>query len=52
MLSDVEAVQELVAQLHAIVYGYQLAIGQLPVVSSGTPARFASCGSTGSSATG
>ena len=28
-LSDVEAAQELVRQLHAIVYGYQLAIGRL-----------------------
>lgn len=33
LLSDVEAVQALVSQLHAIVYGYQLAIGQLPVLS-------------------
>ncbi|HWJ53381.1 MAG TPA: DUF4439 domain-containing protein [Propionibacteriaceae bacterium] len=31
--TDVEAVQSLVAQLHAVVYGYQLAIGQLKVVS-------------------
>ena len=28
-LSDVEAMQLLVRQLHAIIYGYQLAIGQL-----------------------
>ena len=28
-----EAVQALVGQLHAIVYGYQLAIGQMPVAS-------------------
>ena len=28
-LSDVEAMQQLVRQLHAIVYGYQLAIGRL-----------------------
>jgi hypothetical protein len=26
-------VQDLVAQLHALIYGYQLAIGQLPVLS-------------------
>ncbi len=32
-LSDTGAVQELVRQLHAVVYGYQLAIGQLPVSS-------------------
>ena len=31
--TDVEAVQSLVAQLHALVYGYQLAIGRLPVAS-------------------
>lgn len=29
--TDVEAVQALVAQLHALVYGYQLATGRLPV---------------------
>jgi hypothetical protein len=29
----VEAVRSLVAQLHALVYGYQLAIGRLPVAS-------------------
>ncbi len=33
LVSDVEAVQALVAQLHAIVYGYQLAIGKFPLVS-------------------
>ena len=32
LLSDVEAVQELVEQLHAVVYGYQLALGHLPVL--------------------
>jgi Domain of unknown function (DUF4439) len=32
--TDVAAVQGLVAQLHAVVYGYQLAIGQLKVVSA------------------
>lgn len=32
-LSDVRAVQELVRQQHAMIYGYQLAIGRLPVVS-------------------
>jgi hypothetical protein len=32
-LSDVQAVQDLVAQLHALIYGYQLAIGKLPVLS-------------------
>jgi hypothetical protein len=31
-LSANEAVAELVAQLHALVYGYQLAIGKLPVL--------------------
>ena len=31
--TDVEAVESLVAQLHALVYGYQLAIGRLPVAS-------------------
>ena len=38
LLSDVEAVQALVGQLHAVVYGYQLAIGQMPV-SSGPHGR-------------
>ena len=33
LLTDVEAVRSLVAQLHALVYGYQLAIGRLPVAS-------------------
>ncbi|HSU37837.1 MAG TPA: DUF4439 domain-containing protein [Propionibacteriaceae bacterium] len=33
LLSDVEAVQALVGQLHAVVYGYQLAIGQMPAAS-------------------
>jgi hypothetical protein len=33
LATDVEAVQSLVAQLHALVYGYQLAIGRLPVAS-------------------
>ncbi len=33
LLSDVEAVQGMVRQSHALVYGYQLAIGRLPVVS-------------------
>lgn len=33
LLSDVQAVQALVAQLHAVVYGYQLAIGPMPVAS-------------------
>jgi hypothetical protein len=32
-LSEVQAVQDLVAQLHALIYGYQLAIGKLPVLS-------------------
>jgi hypothetical protein len=31
--TDVQAVQSLVAQLHALIYGYQLAIGRLPVAS-------------------
>jgi Domain of unknown function (DUF4439) len=34
ILSDVAAVQELVRQLHALVYGYQLAIGKMKVLSS------------------
>ena len=34
LLSDVEATQQLVAQLHAVVYGYQLAIGKLASSSS------------------
>ena len=33
LLSDTAATQELVRQLHAVIYGYQLAIGTLPVVS-------------------
>jgi Domain of unknown function (DUF4439) len=33
VLSEAAAVQELVRQLHAIVYGYQLAIGKLKVFS-------------------
>lgn len=33
VLSDSAATQELVRQLHAVVYGYQLAIGSLPVSS-------------------
>jgi hypothetical protein len=33
MVSDNEAVADLVAQLHALVYGYQLALGKLPVLS-------------------
>jgi hypothetical protein len=33
LATDVEAVQSFVAQLHALVYGYQLAIGRLPVAS-------------------
>jgi Domain of unknown function (DUF4439) len=32
-LSDTDAVADVVAQLHALVYGYQLALGKLPVVS-------------------
>ena len=37
VLSEVVAVQELVRQLHAIVYGYQLAIGKLKVLSRQRP---------------
>jgi hypothetical protein len=37
VLSEVVAVQELVRQLHAIVYGYQLAIGRLKVLSRQRP---------------
>lgn len=33
VLSDVAAMQALVEQLHAVVYGYQLALGRLPVGS-------------------
>lgn len=33
LVSDVEAVQAMVAQQHAIIYGYQLAIGKFPLVS-------------------
>jgi hypothetical protein len=33
LLSEVVAVQELVRQLHAMVYGYQLAIGKMKVLS-------------------
>ena len=33
LLTDVEAVRSLVGQLHALIYGYQLAIGRLPVAS-------------------
>lgn len=38
LLSDVSATQQLVAQLHAVVFGYQLAIGKLKY-SSGTRRR-------------
>ena len=34
LLSDVAATQQLVSQLHAVVYGYQLAIGKLGYTSS------------------
>ena len=37
VLSEIAAVQELVRQLHAIVYGYQLAIGQFKVLSRQRP---------------
>jgi hypothetical protein len=37
ILPDVVAVQELVRQLHAIVYGYQLAIGKFKVLSKQRP---------------
>jgi hypothetical protein len=37
MLSEVAAVQEMVRQLHAMVYGYQLAIGKLKVLSKTRP---------------
>ena len=33
ILNEVAAVQELVSQLHAMVYGYQLAIGKMKVIS-------------------
>jgi Domain of unknown function (DUF4439) len=31
-LSETDAVSELVTQIHALIYGYQLAIGRLPVL--------------------
>jgi hypothetical protein len=37
VLSEIAAVQELVRQLHAIVYGYQLAIGKFKVFSKQRP---------------
>ena len=37
VLSEIAAVQELVRQLHAIVYGYQQAIGQFKVLSRQRP---------------
>jgi hypothetical protein len=37
VLSEVAAVQEMVRQLHAMVYGYQLAIGKLRVLSKTRP---------------
>jgi hypothetical protein len=33
LLSDVAAMQALLSQLHAVAYGYQLALGQLPAAS-------------------
>jgi Domain of unknown function (DUF4439) len=37
VLSEVAAVQEMVRQLHAMVYGYQLAIGKFKVLSKARP---------------
>lgn len=37
VLAETAAVQEVVRQLHAMVYGYQLAIGRLPVLGSNHP---------------
>jgi hypothetical protein len=37
IMSEVAAVQEMVRQLHAMVYGYQLAIGKLKVLSKMRP---------------
>jgi hypothetical protein len=37
ILSEVAAVQEMVRQLHAMVYGYQLAIGKLKLLSKTRP---------------
>jgi hypothetical protein len=37
LLTEVAAVQELVRQLHAMVYGYQLAIGRMKVLSKQRP---------------
>jgi hypothetical protein len=37
VLSEIAAVQELVRQLHAMVYGYQLAIGRFKVLSKQRP---------------
>lgn len=41
LLSDVEASQEMVRQLHAIIWGYQLAIGKLPVLNKRRPRALA-----------
>ncbi|MGI3781981.1 MAG: DUF4439 domain-containing protein [Janthinobacterium lividum] len=37
LLTDVAATQQLVAQLHAVVFGYQLAIGKLKYASAARP---------------
>jgi len=37
VLSEIAAIQELVRQLHAIVYGYQLALGKFKVLSRQRP---------------
>ncbi len=37
LLTDVASVQQLVAQLHAVVFGYQLAIGKLKYASAARP---------------
>lgn len=41
LLSDLEASQEMVRQLHAIIWGYQLAIGKLPVLDKRRPRALA-----------
>lgn len=37
LLDDVAAVQQVIAQLHAIIWGYQLAVGKLAVASKARP---------------
>lgn len=46
LLTDVAAAQQLVAQLHAVVFGYQLAIGRLRYASAARPRALAQLAST------